>query len=284
MLDRIQSFIPTLNLKPLKSKNSAAGLGVLPKDTLEFSPEAQKLSLEQLYKLNNDSNKDNYIDFCSSGENTFAWGWKPAILTGIKDAKTIPYYHRLADENTDVIITQTPRHGESQTYSTGILINKKLTKEIIENNKQFFILRLKMKKDASTDEIYDYLLSEKSPLRTDCANTQTSKYNDVLGLILGYPKISTMIFELECRSKIPNTLRSDVPKYKEKILKTLKSFKSPYRDMGKEFNQELAQNINSITEIKSAKDCKVPPGYEFIYYIPEPEELERIRSYISHAI
>lgn len=210
----------------------------------------------------------------------FLQGQKPgAILSGNDDL--IALLNKLKSEDVDIVNTRVNgdfslQGGNSQYINNAYLINKKQAKDVISDNKELFAKRLGLNENTSVDEIYAKLISKDGPLGK-------GEHHDLLGMILGYPKTSTLIFQLE--SAIPNftpQMRTDISKFKEDLLKVLYGENSPYKNMSDEFKANLAEKINSITNVRSAKD--VLGGFEeypFTYYVDEPAEIARIRNNIE---
>ncbi len=218
-----------------------------------------------------------------------------SLLLMLHDSKPTGYFagteeyinllKKLAGDKFDVI-TRTADVADN-SFHQAFVINKTAVKNIIAENKELFTLRLGLDKSTSIDDIYKNLISKDGKFIQQ-AGFHNGGLNDITGLILGYPKFNTMIFELEQR--IPDfdyqiRYYKDLTPYKEELLKVLYGENSPYKNMSDEFKAELAEKINGISEIKDS--AKLLGGenspYHFVYYVDEPSEITKIRSGIERT-
>jgi len=189
-------------------------------------------------------------------------GHKPAcILLSFKgDFQALS---KIKNKNLDFVhLKPEPYSTTSQCWRTFVL-NKKEVLKVIERNKDIYTTRLDLPKNSSLEEIYSKL---KPAL-------ESSSMHDLVGLTLGFPRKSSMIFQLERSGKIPYELRAKPEEFRTKILETLRSEESPYRNLEESVRKDLE---NSIADIHISKK-KVSPYMDFINFINEPEELNRIR-------
>ena len=165
------------------------------------------------------------------------------------------------------------------------VLNKELVKNIILENREFFAFRLGLEKNASVDEIYANIISEEGIFAKNAGISELG-LNDITGLVLGYPKIGSMIFELE--NRIPDfdhdlRYHIDLTEWKNSVLNVLYSQNSPYKDLGDDFVNKLADEIASITSIRiSTKiyDQTVNP-YCFVDFGTDAGELTKIQQNID---
>ena len=98
------------------------------------------------------------------------------------------------------------------------------------------------------------------------------KYQDIVGLTLGFPQKSTMIFQLENMANIDIALRDNPQKYKEILLKVLHSNDSPYKNLSKESFKELEEVIKNYKPI----NIETTTYYPYMAFVNEPIEFARI--------
>lgn len=194
----------------------------------------------------------------------FAAGVKPAYYSSNIEFKNIPEgYHKITIGNNQML-----------------LLNDKNVKEIIQNNLQLFNALLDTK-DLSVDNIYKLLSSdnEENPLK------QKPFRNDILGIVLGFPKLSAIIFNLTSlygtkyktsqliatQANILEYLQSEDCFYKNKSLKD--SLIKILQDNILISDTNTGQLVIGISQ-ESKKSlpllCKL--------YINEPKEIERIET------
>lgn len=153
-------------------------------------------------------------------------------------------------------------------YNTYIL-NKKSVTGVIERNKKFFTSRLSLPNTAENNEIYSKVLEM-------LGSNKLSQ--DIEGLILGFPKKSSIIFNLEhVAGATKYRIFGDVVKLKTKLLEALYSANSIYKNLSKEEIKSIEKVIHDITN-----DTLLPMGYndglyQFVKYVDEPTEFFRIK-------
>lgn len=239
-----------------------------------LTPEERKIFVEALE-----------YDSVNGTFSIFASGEKPgAIFAGSDEFMSL--INKIKGNDFDVVNIRLEgdfsfHSGGNENYiNNAIVLNKNMTKSVIAENKEFFARRMGLKDNSSVDEIYAKLIAEDGPLKL-------GSNSDLLGMVLGYPKTSTMIFQLEgyiSGDVIQLRYHKDLTPYKKELIKVLYSENSPYKNMSPEFKADLESKINSMTEIKSASD--VLGGfdeYPFIYFVDEPSEIARIRGNIERT-
>lgn len=198
-------------------------------------------------------------------------GHKPACIIGnngnlefISKIKDNPVYRNTFDFCTN---------PSGSTY----VFNKEKVLEVIKNKKEIYTARLGLNKASSVEEVYNALMKNKTEI-FGC--TSKDKYHDIVGLTLGFPEKSTMMFQLENMANVDYVLRDNPSKYKEVLLKVLQGENSPYKNLSKSSFKELEKII---------KEYK-PINYESSVYYPfkalanEPQEFARINKAITDFI
>lgn len=210
----------------------------------------------------------------------FASGNKPAVLSASKNVDVI---QKFQSDKVDVLQFF---NAKNKSYDV-FLLNKNAVKNIIKENKELFSKRMNLDENSNIEQIYEKLLQKDSPL-----NNENMK-DDLLGLILGYPKINTSIFNLEKQFDSTGNFRRHAggDTYKEYLERFLFGNDSPYKDMSIGFKENLACKINQIKEIKHSRKVLFgefnklyDAGYDFIYFVEEPEELNRIKSNFVNVV
>ena len=125
-----------------------------------------------------------------------------------------------------------------------LLLNDKKVKTIIQNNLQLFNVLLD-KKDLSDKDIYKLLSSDnkENPLK------QKPFRSDIVGIILGYPKLSSILFYLRDLVTPSDGEASDVSQ--KDLLKYMKSEKCFYK------NKSLKKHIITTLENNELKKSNI---------------------------
>lgn len=202
---------------------------------------------------------------------------KPATL--IFDKKDIDIKNNIKDHK---VIKKKLENGLTRCY----ILNTKEVKKIIDDNKELFETRLNAH-GKSSDEIYELLSdSNKSPLLNNDINT----VSDMVGLILGYPKTSSIIYHLAFNSHNLLDDQSCLQKSKDKIVDYIYSDESPYINMDEDFLSDLTDDIQNITGhdflqrhiCEKMDDYKICP-IQCAVFLPENEEFMRIKNAILNC-
>ena len=172
---------------------------------------------------------------------TFAMDAKPSILICGKNEFLKP------NENYDILrrtITVTLKGNKTAKFDNTIILNKELTKKTIEENKELYIKRMGLNEDADTDEIYNELIGENSPLKEN-------EKHDIIGITLGFSPVNSIIYQLD--QNIPQSIekRKDLNTYKKSLLNELLSDNSPYKDFDNDFKKNIATLIRDIGNNKN---------------------------------
>ena len=192
-------------------------------------------------------------------------GKKPAAY--IKTSKNMQFLDKVRYPQEVDLLYIRPEHDEllAKTYPIFVL-NKNEVKKIIEKNKELYTKRLNLTTDFSVERIYEVL-------KTDLKVSLQGK-DDLIGITLGYPIQSSLIYNLEKASKTDKQLRKDIPAYKRKLLYFCESKKNPYQNMSENFKQDLIKSIKSIKKIEPFTNGM----YSFIEFVNEPAEIKRINN------
>lgn len=202
---------------------------------------------------------------------------KPATL--ISDINDINIQDNIKGHK---VIKKKLKSGLTRCY---ILNTKEVTK-IIDENKELFETRLNAH-GKSSDEIYELLSdSNKSPLLNNDINT----VSDMVGLILGYPKISSIIYHLAFNSHNLLDDQSNLQKSKDNLVDYIYSDESPYINMDEDFLSDLIDDIQNITGhdflqkyiCEKMDDYKICP-IQCAVFLPENEEFMRIKNAILNC-
>lgn len=154
------------------------------------------------------------------------------------------------------------------TWYIDWFLNINKVQDIIKNNRPFFTLRLGLDSDSSVEKIYGSL-KEILP--------KHDKYDDLVGITLGFPKYNSMIFNLERYAGMNCENRNNLKTYKMKLQEALNKQDSPYANLD---NNEKAGLEKAISEIKKIREFH-NSLYDFVLYTKEPEEINRIKKETS---
>ncbi len=191
---------------------------------------------------------------------------KPAILlTGehpyFENNDKYDFVPRILQSPTDTSVVHTPNI---------FILNKELTKQTIEDNKELYTKRMGFEDDASTDEIYEKLIGEDSPLK------EQNGYDDIIGITLGFSPINSILFQLE--ENIPNKCetRKRSSLHANLLDKEFNSETSPYKEFSDEFKQNVQSKIDFIKTKGFWKPNLYPIGYSYIHLAPDEEFTNRL--------
>ena len=203
-------------------------------------------------------------------------GKKPACLIG-RDNVNLNFLKKLNQNgsfNKDFDIHLLEPEGNSPLV---YIFNRKKTLEIIQSNKNLYISRLGLPKETPVDEIYRKLIDGGNQY-LDC--THKGKFNDLVGVTLGFPKMSSMMFQLEksCIKDNMYTIRHKKDLYKKLLLEILNSDKSPYKNLPKDEFNMLKNAIENYKNKRSSLKSKI---YQFVELTDEPQEIQRIKNEIN---
>ena len=137
-------------------------------------------------------------------------------------------------------------------------LNKQEVLKIIEENRDIYCAGQGLNLSEDIEIIYQTLL--KNLERGQIA--QGKKGEALYGITLGFPRHSSMIFEMESAiNGYQQNLRSNIPLFKEKLLDLLHSEKSPFKGFPKETIEKLEHHIRSMESedavSKSFYQCQI---------------------------
>lgn len=215
------------------------------------------LSFIQKFKSLNKLKRSNSADQFFATLN----GNKPACFLGVKDGVSHLKNNKDFLADFDMICKN----------KDCFIFNKKKLKEIISNNKEIYSLRLGIDKNAGVEEIYNNLIKSNTFNRDPALQ-------DLLGITLGFPKYSSMMFNLESMANLHYFDRKNPVKYKESLLEVLRGEKSPYKNLCETEFKNLEKHIEAYTgkNLSFAKNY-----YRFINLANETGEIARIESEIN---
>jgi hypothetical protein len=123
---------------------------------------------------------------------------------------------------------------------------------------------------ASIDEIYEKLIGEKSPLKTQ------NGYDDIIGVTLGFSPINSMLFQLE--RTIPNhiEMRKNRGSYLNMLSEKLDEKESPYKDFSDESKAKIKNKIESSKNQYFRTPDLSATGFVYIHIVPDEVHTEKI--------
>lgn len=225
--------------------------------------------MELTKDLTEDEQKDFRSNLFSSDKPTllnFFMRTKPSILlTGnypyFENNDKYDFVPRVLDIPLKTTISKTPNM---------FILNKELTKQTIEENKELYTKRMGFEDDASTDEIYEKLIGEDSPLK------RQEGYDDIIGVTLGFSPVNSILFQLE--QNLPNKIETrKKPSIHAQLLdKEFNSETSPYKDFSDEFKSNIQSKIDSVKAHYFRAPNLHPIGYSYIHLAPDEKHTQKI--------
>ncbi len=204
-------------------------------------------------------------------------GEKPSMVVS---EKGIAALQSINVKGFDTLL-RTKRPQEQIVTDNLFFFNRTATQEIIEKNKDFYTKRLDLPKGTTKEDIYNLLLSPKSPLLNE------KGFSDIIGMTFGYPKKNSMIYQLESNIENLTKKRENLNEYKKELKTFLRSDSSPYKNFNENFKKSLEKAIDKISKIEFSseiflKDKKLN-SYPFIKYVNENCEIKRISDSYRNA-
>ena len=210
-------------------------------------------------------------------------GHKPACIIGM--GEDLSFLSRIKTKNPlgskfDFVHL---KELNNQTF----VLNKEKVLEVISRNKDLYTARLGLSNNSSVDDIYNFMLQYKNQV-FNC--TQTGKFNDIVGITLGFPKQSSMMFQLERLCDLSNLknikytdeLRKKPSLYKKIMLETLNKNKELYKNLSVDEYNGLVRAIESYRPIKTKGIAD--RYYQYAKLADEPAEFARINNSIDDFI
>lgn len=162
------------------------------------------------------------------------------------------------------------KDNKSYLANNIFIINKELTKQTIDENKELYKKRMGLQEDVSTDEIYEKLTGDDSPLK------QQEGYDDIIGITLGFSPVNSILFQLEQDVPDKIELRRHPRIYAENLDKAFNSETSPYKDFSDEFRANVQSSIDYIKDNYFRKPDLSQIGYGYIHIAPDKNHTQKI--------
>lgn len=138
-------------------------------------------------------------------------------------------------------------------------LNKEKVLNIIKENKDVYCAELGLNQASDLEDIYKSLLKMLEGEPKDA----------LFGMTLGFPRHSSMIYELENYLGRDANLRNNIPLLKEKLLKALHSEKSPFANCPKATIERLEKHIKEM-------DCVGGSNGDIVQYVTFGNEKEAV--------
>ena len=251
---------------PLSSgeyKHFKAQVGIIKKNNFEGLDMVKSLSIFERKKLIKnleiDGNVENFL--------LTATGNKPAVWLA-----NVPFDVKHKDFDT-VFFSRASTYSASpkSVNNFSFVMNRDKVKGIINDNLDIYRQRLNLDKKSTVDDIYTVLLQEKTI--PECQY----EARDIIGLTLGYPKDSSLLFHLNCCDNW--SIFDDKEQAKFNLKKILMSKSSPYAGLSIDFKTHLASQIDKINPKFSRDYFKTDARdnmYVFNAIIEEPSAFNKI--------
>jgi hypothetical protein len=233
------------------------------------------------------------------------------LFDGLNAQNAIQDFLWLATENKSGLLTSTDvvkivePAVNSEKYDVvhdddgcSYIFNKQMVKNIINQNREIYTRKLNLPLNTDVDEIYSRFISSDGPLKIKDGITpgdRVSNVNDIVGLALGYPKYSSIIFQLENKSgagqlkefrpvngfNMPE-INVDLDIYKSTLKNYLYSENSIYKDYSGEFKRDVSNKIDKIEKLQFSS-CVTNEtadwiGQQFLYVGGDDASIDAIRS------
>lgn len=210
-------------------------------------------------------------------------GHKPACLIGT--GEDLSFLSRIKTKNP--LWSQFDLVHLKELGNQTFILNKEKILEVISRNKDFYTARLGLANNSSIDDIYNFMLQHKSQV-FNC--TQTGQFNDLVGITLGFPKQSSMMYHLEKLCDLSNLknikyteeLRKKPSLYKKVMLETLNKNKELYKNLSVDEYNGLVRAIENYKPIKTGGVSD--RYYQYVKLADEPAEFARINNSVDDFI
>lgn len=202
---------------------------------------------------------------------------KPTLLNFFMDTKPsvllagkFPYFKN-NDKYSFVRRTlKTPTRTSIVESPNIFILNNKLTKQTIDENKELYTKRMDLEPDTPTDEIYENLIGENSPLK------QQHGYDDIIGITLGFSPINSILFQLEQNLPEKGSTRRSPILHANLVDKEFNSENSPYKDFSEDFKSNVQSSIDFIKKNSFKKEDLYPIGYSYIQLAPDEKFTQKL--------
>lgn len=196
----------------------------------------------------------------------FMFDKKPSILLNGE----YPYFenndkYSFVRRTLDIPLT----NNKSYLSSNIFMINNELAKQTIEENKELYTKRMGLDENSSTEEVFEELIGDNSPLR------HKKGYDDIIGITLGFSPINSILFQVE--QDVPDNieLRRRPSMYKKKMNESFNSESSPYKDFSEGFKSNVQSKIDKLDKYFRKSDL-APIGYAYIHIAPDEQHTQKI--------
>lgn len=191
---------------------------------------------------------------------TTVMGYKPACTIYDKDY-SLDYLNRIEYKKPTTII-HAGRTINPEFFNSYIL-NRDMVYEIINKDKTLFAIRLNLNPNSSVEDIYSALVR--------CLSYNANSIKDLEGLILGFPKYNSILFQLDNVSRsLPYRDYPDI--HRAKLTSALYDINSPYRKLpANEFSK-----INQMVQIAKLQNIPKNPYFQYVKFVDEPEAEEEL--------
>jgi hypothetical protein len=168
-------------------------------------------------------------------------------------------------------------NNKKVVFDHTIMLNRTAVKEIIKNNYYIYQKRLGLNKKVTVDEIYEVL--KKGETFKKCQTDAP----DIIGLTLGYPRDSSLLFSLTQTDKWK--IRRNLEEEKQNLKYILRSENSPYKSFSKKFQTHMLNQVNKMALAFSSEflnqGCN---SYVFNALVQEPKAFQKILANFRIAI
>lgn len=203
---------------------------------------------------------------------------KPTLLNFMFDAKPsillsgkYPFFEN--NDKYDFVSRnlRSPLKNDKVYLSSNLFIlNKELSKQVIDENKELYSKRMGMPDTVSTDEIYKKLTGKDSPLK------KQKGYDDLIGVTLGYSPKNAVLFQLEQEIPDKYEARKRPIYYANMLDKIFNSEQSPYKDFSNEFKTDIQSSINYVKKNGFSNTNLNAIGYSYIQIAPDYNHTEKL--------
>ncbi|MCM1265407.1 MAG: hypothetical protein NC200_04330 [Candidatus Gastranaerophilales bacterium] len=197
----------------------------------------------------------------------FMFDKKPAILLN----GNYPYFENNEKYSFVRRTLDIPLKDKKSYLSNNIFIlNNDLVKQTIDENKELYTKTMGLDENSSTDEIYDELVGENSPLK------EQHGFDDIIGITLGFSPINSILFQLEQNIPEKFEARKRPAIYAQKLDKALNCESSPYKHFSEEFKTNVQSSIDFIKDNYFRKPDLGSIGYAYIHIAPDEKHTQKI--------
>ena len=187
-------------------------------------------------------------------------GYKPACTVYDRDYP-LNYLNRIEYKKPTTIIHA--GRTINPEYFNSYILNRDMVYEINNKDKTLFATRLNLGQNATIEDIYSALVR--------CLSNNSNSIKDLEGMILGFPKYNSILFQLDDVSRaLPYRDYPDI--HRAKLVSALYDINSPYRKLpADEFNK-----INQMVQIANVQNAPKNPYFQYVKFVNEPEREEEL--------